>query len=81
MQKTKTMHITKNNKELTTIKLKIDEQHIEQVKEFKYLGQNITRDGSREREILPRIGIVTQAFDNISSVLTSRRISLKNSLI
>ena len=75
-KKTKTMHISKNNIELTTIKLKIDEQHIEQVNEFKYMGQNITMDVSCEREI----GIARPAFNNMSSVLTSRRISLKSRL-
>ena len=76
-KKTKTMLVSKSKQEFPSIKIVIDNVNIEEVKEFKYLGQTITSDGSCKREVITRIAIAKQAFNSIQGVLTSRKISLE----
>ena len=71
------MLISKYQQQFPSINVLIDNEQIEQVREFKYLGQNITSDGSCEKQVLCRIGIAKQSFNSLQGVLTSRKISLE----
>ena len=55
----------------------IDGKVLEQVKTFKYLGQQITDDGKCEADIRSRIEIARGNFLKMKDALTSRSISLK----
>ena len=55
----------------------VNEQVLEQVKKFKYLGQWITDDGRCEGEIKNRIEIARSTFIKMRDVLTSRKLHLE----
>jgi hypothetical protein len=59
--KTKTMVVTKA-KEIPLVKLEIENNLIEQVQQFKYLGSTITSDGRCLIEIRQRIAMAKRAF-------------------
>ena len=60
VKKTKTMIISRDNG--TRANISIDNEELEQVEEFKYLGQTITADAKTEKEIKIRIGIAKSRF-------------------
>ena len=73
------MVVTK--KEVTRkAKITIEERAIEQVKRFYYLGHLITDNGKCESEIKRRIEIARGAFNNISKVIRSTKISISTRL-
>ena len=57
-------------------KITIEGRAIEQVKKFIYLGHLITDNGKCNSEIKRRIEIARGAFNNISKVITSQKISI-----
>ena len=73
VKKTKTMVISRDIG--TRANISIDNEELEQVEEFKYLGQTITADAKTEKEIKIRIGIAKSRFQELKIVLTNRRIS------
>ena len=73
VKKTKTMVISRNNN--TKANITINNEELEQVEEFKYLGQTITADAKTEKEIRIRTGIAKSRFQEIKTILMNRRIS------
>lgn len=70
--KTKTMVVTKT-KEIPLVKLEMDNDLIEQVQRFKYLGSTITSDGGRcSIEIRQRITMAKRAFMKKRQLLTNK---------
>jgi hypothetical protein len=67
VDKTKVMKVSRNGGE---INISIDEQKVEQVSKFKYLGAWITEDGRSEVEIRTRIGMAKDAFNKRKELLT-----------
>ena len=57
------------------INIVVNDEKLEQVREFKYLGQNITEDGKTENDVKIRIDIAKTRFQEMSNILTSRHIS------
>ena len=73
--KTKSMVISRKE-ETPQIKFDIDGAAINQVQQFKYLGQTISDDGKCDAEITKRIEIARGAFNSLKGVLLSSVISL-----
>ena len=73
--KTKTMVVCRKG-DTPQIKIKIDGVEIEQVQQFKYLGQTISDNGRCDSEIIKRIEIARGAFNSLKGVLLSSNISL-----
>ena len=61
-------------------KITIEGRPIEQVKKFIYLGHLITDNGKCDSEIKGRIVIARGAFNDISKVITSQKISISTRL-
>ena len=62
VKETKTMVISKN--EDTQAKINIDGKQLEQVRQFKYLGQTITNEGKSNKKIKIRIAEANQCSSN-----------------
>ena len=76
IEKTKVMAV-RRTKEERSAKIYIDGKVLEQVKSFKYLGQQITDDGKCETDIRSRIEIARGVFLKMRDVLTSKSLTLK----
>ena len=63
VKKTKTMVISRDTG--TRANISIDNEELEQVEEFKYLGQTVTADAKTEKEIKIRIGIAKSRFQEM----------------
>jgi len=74
VRKTKTMAISASPVKL---EIHVAGQLLEQVSEFRYLGQIINQDGRSTREINTRIAIAKTTFRKHQRVLTSTNISMK----
>jgi len=74
--KTKTMHINSTNQ----APIKLDNDDIENVASFTYLGSVIAVDGGTERDVLVRIGKARTAFLLLGPVWRAKDISLKTKL-
>ena len=53
-----------------TVKIKIDDQEIEQVSNFKYLGSLISEDGRCHVDVKTRIALAKDAFNKRKEFLT-----------
>jgi exonuclease III len=71
-KKTQTMVISRSE-EIPKVKILIDGTCLEQVRNFKYLGQQISEDGRSEQEIKRRIGIAKSTFEQMNKLLTNRK--------
>ena len=74
--KTKTMRINSTNQ----APIKLDNDDIENVASFTYLGSVIAVDGGSERDVLVRIGKARTAFLLLRTVWRSKEISLRTKL-
>ncbi|WP_293816037.1 hypothetical protein, partial [Thiolapillus sp.] len=72
----KTKLMTNNTSGINT-EIKVNEQKLETVTSFKYLGSVITDEGSKS-EILSRIAQTTAALTRLKPVLNDRSISLSS---
>ena len=75
-KKTKTMVISKQPENGKTIDIKIDGESLEQVEQFKYLGTQVTEDAKTEKELNCRIGAAKTKFSLLTSILTSKQLSI-----
>ncbi len=73
--KTKVM-LVHRSKETKELKINVDGKQIEQVKKFKYLGQQITDDGRCNSEVKARIAIAKDSYIKLKDVLTSKKSKL-----
>ena len=67
VSKTKTMTVNKAGEE-RTIATYVDGQELEQVRDFRYLGQIISDDGRCDKEVKRRIAIARSNFINMKDV-------------
>jgi hypothetical protein len=67
-KKTKVMRISKGEQKI--VKINIDGEELEQVKEFAYLGSTITEDARCHREIKRRIVLGKDAFEKRNELLS-----------
>ena len=67
VKKTKTMVISRSNN--TKANITINNEELEQVEKFKYLGQTITSDAKTEKEIRIRTRIAKSRFEDIKTIL------------
>ena len=74
-KKTKTMVITKKDRSPTS-RLRINNDEIEQVDNFVYLGSLINWDGRQDKEIRRRIAIAYNNMRKLRKLITSRKISM-----
>jgi len=74
--KTKTMRINSTNQAL----IKLDNEDIENVSSFTYLGSVIAVDGGTKMDVLVRIGKARTAFLLLRPVWRSKKISLQTKL-
>ena len=73
VKKTKVMRVSKAPDETMTIR--VDDANLEQVRQFKYLGTQITEDARTETELRCRTSIAKAKFSSMNTVLTSRQLS------
>ena len=74
VKKTKKMVISQ--KEDMQAKIKVDGKQLEQVKQFKYLGQIIFNEGKGNKEIEIRIAQAKSMFIKLNDIFMSKDISL-----
>ena len=74
VEKTKAMKV---RKDANTNHITVNDQPIDNVKQFKYLGSIITDDGDVEIDVRSRIGQATSVFKRMDKVWKSSKISLK----
>ena len=67
----------KVGKDANTNHIEVNDQPIDNIKQFKYLGSIITDDGDVEIDIRSRIGQATSVFKRMDKVWKSNKISLK----
>ena len=78
--KTKVMRVSRDGGRAVNVYL--DDQKVEQVDNFKYLGSLITDDGRCEKEIKIRIAMAKEAFTRRRELLTKRmKASLKRKIV
>ena len=68
VKKTKTMVVTKHDENIQA-NIKIENETLEQVNSFNYLGQMITPDGRNEDEIKIKIAIAKNRFHKCTKIL------------
>ncbi len=73
VQKTKTMVVSRDEGQVVNIT--IDGQRVEQVKNFKYLGSNISEDGYNLVDVKTRIALAKEAFNKRKEFLTKGGLS------
>ena len=79
VKKTKTMVISRKA-EIPRVSITVNNNILEQIKEFTYLGQNVYADGKNSGEVRRRIGMAKTKFTQMRKVFTSRKISLATKL-
>ena len=57
-------------------KIEVDGKQLEQVQEFRYLGQTVTNKGKSNKEIEIRIALAKSMFMKLNDTFMSRDISL-----
>ena len=78
--KTKAMRVSRNRG--GSVSIHIENQEVEQVDKFKYLGSVVTDDGRSENEIKIRIAMAKEAFMRRRELLTKRmKRSLKKRIV
>lgn len=70
---TKTKEMVFNNKNNSTTNIKLNEEKIEQVNSFKYLGVHIQNDGNMETEINNRINKTIQIYHQMKNKFIGRK--------
>ena len=75
VRKTKTMVVSKNENVSTSIL--VENEPLEQLDIFKYLGQLITPDGKNEKEIRARIAMAKGRFEKMHKLFESKQLSTK----
>ena len=75
-KKTKTMIISKTPDSEKKVNITIEGESLEQVQKFKYLGTQVTEDARSTTELNCRIGAAKTKFSMMSTILTSKQLSI-----
>ena len=75
-KKTKTMIISKQPDSDKKVNIRIEGESLEQVQQFKYLGTQVTEDAKSEVELNSKIGAAKTKFSTMSTILTSKQLSI-----
>ena len=78
VKKTKTMVVSKQEGDSIKADIKIENETLEQVNTFKYLGQTITPDGKNESEIKIKIATAKNPFQKMHRILTSKKMAMNS---
>jgi hypothetical protein len=76
----KTKYLKCSKKETRTYNLNIDNAHLEQVKQFTYLGSIINNDNSIEEELKERIALANKAYFANQKFLKSKLVTKQSKL-
>ena len=79
VKKTKTM-VTSRKPENKTIEIKVDNEILQQVHKFIYLGTEISEEAKSEIEIERRTNIAKEKFSKIAHLLTSKKLKISTKL-
>ena len=79
IKKTKTM-ITPRKPENKSIEIKVDNEILQQMHKFIYLGTEISEEAKSEKEIERRSNIAKEKFSKIAHLLTSKKLKLQTKL-
>ena len=79
-QKKSFTQVISKKRQIPKCSIKVDGAIIKQVDSFIYLGSLITSNGKSDKEIVRRIGIAKTAFKSMTSILTSKGISMQAKL-
>ena len=79
VKKTKTM-VTSRKPENKTIEIKVDNEILQQVHKFIYLGTEISTEAKSEIEIERRTNIAKEKFSKIAHLLTSKKLKISTKL-
>ena len=75
VKKTKTM-LTSRKPENKSFEIEVNDEILQQVLKFIYLGTEISEDGKSDKEIERRINIAKEKFSKISNLLTSKKLKI-----
>jgi len=76
-EKSKIMVIPATNENNNNIPKTVNGSKLQSVKSFKYLGSNITEDGTSVREVKMRLAVATQHLSKLKKIWSSKNISMK----
>ena len=76
VKKTKIMKMNTNNSEPVII----NNQHIEEVDEFTYLGSKVSTDGDSGKDVQARLAKANQAFGSLNAVWKSKQLRVKTKI-
>ena len=76
----KTKIMVMERRESSKPEIKINDEKLEQVEKFRYLGQLISANGNSKDEVKTRIGIAKSRFGQLKNILTSSRTQIKTRL-
>ena len=79
VKKTKTM-ITSRKPENKSVEIKVDNETLQQVLNFIYLGAEINQDIRSDKEIERRCNIAKEKFSKIANLLTSKKLKITTKL-
>ena len=76
VKKTKIMKMNTNNSDPVII----NNQHIEEVDEFTYLGSKVSANGDSGKDVQARLAKANQAFDSLNAVWKSKQLRVKTKI-
>ena len=79
VKKTKTM-ISSRKPEDKSVDIKVNNEILEQVMKFIYLGTEINQDGKSDKEIIRRSNIAKEKFSKLAGILTSKKLKISTKL-
>ena len=79
VKKTKTMLISRKP-EGKKIEIKVDNEMLQQVNKYIYLGTEISEEAKSEQEIEKRKNIAKEKFSKMASILTSRKLKINTKI-
>jgi len=79
-EKSKIMVTPATNENKTNIPITVNGSKLQSVNTFKYLGSNITEDGTSVREVKTRLAIATQHLSKLKKIWSRKNISMKTKM-
>jgi len=79
-EKSKMMVTPYTNDNNTNVPITVNGSKLQSVKSLKYLGSNITEDGTSVREVKTRLAIATQNLSQLKKIWSRKNISMKTKM-